>query len=255
MNPLIAPMVAARNRKGVRKAASTGMKLSMLVGAPCAAGLFVLGAPIMAMLYHEVGESTDYYAISGFIGQILRIGPDNFVSAYTISGGIMQISAIGVLFLSLVQTMTGIVQGMGKQHVPVYFLIAGVVVKISTMLLLMKFTSLDILGAAISTVLCYVVAGIGDTVYTIRKANMRVNYFDTFGKPLLSALIMGVCVFFAYKLIYRMGHPTIAVLGGICVGVAVYAACLWLLHAFNKNDMEFIPGGKKIAKLFRVEDR
>lgn len=252
--PAIAPMVAARDRKGVRKAASTGMKLAMLVGAPCAAGLFVLGAPIMAMLYHKVRESTDIYYISGFIKQILSISADNQASVYAVAGGIMQIAAIGVLFLSLVQTMTGIIQGMGKQKVPVYFLVVGGVIKVVSMLVLMKFTSLGVLGAALSTVLCYAVAGIGDTLYTVRRANIKLSYFDTFGKPVLSSLIMGVFVYFAYKIIYKMGHPTLATLGGICVGVVVYAVCLWLLRAFNKNDMDFIPGGRRIAKLFRVKE-
>lgn len=250
--PAIAPMVAARDRKGVRKASATGMKLAMLVGAPCAAGLFVLGAPIMALLYHKVGESTDVYYISGFIKQILSIGPNSEVSIYAVAGGIMQIAAIGVLFLSLVQTMTGIIQGMGHQRVPVYFLIIGGALKVISMLVLMKFTSLGVLGAALSTVLCYMVAGIGDTIYTVKKANMRLNLFDTFGKPVLSSLIMGVCVYFAYRVIYSMGHPTLATLGSICVGVVVYAACLWLLRAFNKNDLDFIPGGRRVAKLFRV---
>lgn len=251
--PAIAPMVAARDRRGVRKAASTGMKLAMLVGAPCAAGLFVLGAPIMAMLYHKVRESTDVYYVSGFMKQILNIGPQSQASVYAIAGGIMQVAAIGVLFLSLVQTMTGIIQGMGKQRVPVYFLIAGGVVKVLAMLLLMRFTRLGVLGAALSTVLCYAVAGIGDTWYTVRRANISVDLFDLFGKPILSSLVMGVCVFFSYKAIYAMGHPTIATLGSIVVGVIVYAACLWLLRAFNKNDLEFIPGGRRLAKLFRVE--
>ena len=252
--PAIAPMVAARNRTGVRKAASTGMKLAMLVGAPCAAGLFVLGAPIMAMLYHEVAASTEVYSIGGFIGRIIKIGPENPVSAYTLSGGIMQISAIGVLFLSLVQTMTGIIQGMGKQRVPVFFLVIGVILKIVSMILLMKYTSLGIIGAAISTVLCYMLAGIGDTVFTVKRARIDLNFFDTFGKPLISAALMGVCVYLTYNAIYKLGHPTIATFGGVCVGVVVYIACLWVLRAFNKDDMGFMPGGRRLAKIFRVND-
>ena len=148
--------------------------------------------------------------------------------------------------------MTGIIQGMSKQRVPVFFLIIGVIVKIVSMIILMKHTNLGVIGAAISTVLCYVVAGVGDTAYAIRKANIKVNYFDTFGKPILSSLVMGVCVFFAYGIIYKTGHPTLATLGSICIGVVVYIACLWLLRAFNENDLDFIPGGKKLAKLFRV---
>ena len=253
--PAIAPMQAARDRRGIRKVGATGMKLAMIIGAPCAVGLFVLGAPVMAMLYHKVGASVGEngkYVISGFIGQILSMKPGQEVSIYTLAGGIMQISAIGVLFLSLVQTLTGVIQGMGRQKVPVYFLIAGGIVKVVSMVVLMKYTRLGVLGAAISTVLCYVVAGLGDTIYTINHTDMRVNWFDTFLKPVISALVMGAAVYIAYNLIYKMGHPTIATLGSVVIGVGVYCVCLWLLRAFNKDDLSFMPGSRKLAKLFRV---
>lgn len=253
--PAIAPMTAARDRRGIRKVGATGMKLAMLIGAPCAVGLFVLGAPIMAMLYTKVGRSVGEhgkYLISGFIPQILSMKPGSEVSIYTLAGGIMQISAIGVLFLSLVQTLTGVIQGMGRQKVPVYFLLAGGIVKVVSMIVLMH-TRLGVLGAAISTVLCYIVAGIGDTVYTINHANMNIRWFDIFGKPLLSSLVMGVVVYFAYNLIYKLGHPTIATLGSVVVGVAVYTACLWVLRALNKDDMSFMPASGKLAKLFRIK--
>ena len=254
--PAIAPMRAARDRRGIRKVGTTGLKLAMLIGAPCAAGLFVLGAPIMALLYTKVrasvGEHGTYY-ITGFISQIIKMSPENEVSIYAIAGGIMQISAIGVLFLSLVQTLTGVIQGMGKQNVPVLFLLAGGVVKVLSMIILMKYTQLGVLGAAISTVLCYIVAGVGDTVYMVSHADIKLDYFDVFGKPVLSALIMGVCVFFVYGVIYKMGHPTIATMGSVIVGVAVYAACLLALRAFNKDDLSFMPGSRKLAKIFRVK--
>lgn len=250
--PAIAPMRAARDRRGIRKVGTTGLKLAMLIGAPCAVGLFLIGAPVMALLYTKVRASTDYWAIKGFIPQILAMAPGKEVSVYTLAGGIMQISAIGVLFLSLVQTLTGVIQGIGKQNVPVMFLLAGGIVKVVSMVVLMKFTKLGILGAAISTVLCYVVAGIGDTAYVIGHADIKLDWIDVFVKPLGSALVMGVFVYLVYNLVYKMGHPTAAVFAALFAGVAVYAACLWIVKAFNKDDLSFMPARRKLAKIFRI---
>lgn len=250
--PAIAPMRAARDRRGIRKVGTTGLKLAMLIGAPCAVGLFLIGAPVMALLYTKVRASTDYWAIKGFIPQILAMAPGKEVSVYTLAGGIMQISAIGVLFLSLVQTLTGVIQGMGKQNVPVMFLLAGGIVKVVSMVVLMKFTKLGILGAAISTVLCYIVAGIGDTAYVIGHADIKLDWIDVFVKPLGSALVMGVFVYLVYNLVYKMGHPTAAVFAALFAGVAVYAACLWIVKAFNKDDLSFMPARRKLAKIFRI---
>lgn len=250
--PAIAPMRAARDRRGIRKVGTTGLKLAMLIGAPCAVGLFLIGAPVMALLYTKVRASTDYWAIKGFIPQILAMAPGKEVSVYTLAGGIMQISAIGVLFLSLVQTLTGVIQGIGKQNVPVMFLLAGGIVKVVSMVVLMKFTKLGILGAAISTVLCYVVAGIGDTAYVIGHADIKLDWIDVFVKPLGSALVMGLFVYLVYNLVYKMGHPTAAVFAALFAGVAVYAACLWIVKAFNKDDLSFMPARRKLAKIFRI---
>ena len=241
-----------RDRRGIRKVGTTGLKLAMLIGAPCAVGLFLIGAPVMALLYTKVRASTDYWAIKGFIPQILAMAPGKEVSVYTLAGGIMQISAIGVLFLSLVQTLTGVIQGMGKQNVPVMFLLAGGIVKVVSMVVLMKFTKLGILGAAISTVLCYVVAGIGDTAYVIGHADIKLDWIDVFVKPLGSALVMGLFVYLVYNLVYKMGHPTAAVFAALFAGVAVYAACLWIVKAFNKDDLSFMPARRKLAKIFRI---
>lgn len=254
--PAIAPMRAARDRRGMRKIGTTGTKLAMIIGAPCAVGLFILGAPIMAMLYSKVGASVGEhgkYVISGFIPQIIRMKPGAEVTIYTLAGGIMQISAIGVLFLSMVQTLTGVIQGMGKQQVPVYFLIAGGILKVLSMIFLMRFTGLGVLGAAISTVLCYLVAGTGDLIYMLGHADIRLDYFDVFGKPLIASAVMGAVVFAAYNLIYKLGHPTIATLGSVAIGVIVYAAGLWVLRAFNKDDLSYMPASGKLAKVFRVK--
>ncbi|MBO4384791.1 MAG: polysaccharide biosynthesis protein [Clostridia bacterium] len=254
--PAIAPMKAANDKVGIRKVGTTGMKLAMIIGAPCAVGLFVLGAPIMAMLYTNVAKSVgpnETYFLSGFLARIINIKPGAEVSRYVLAGGIMQIAAIGVLFLSLVQTMTGVIQGMGKQNVPVAFLIAGGAVKVASMILLMRFTDLGILGAAISTVLCYLVAGIGDAAYMIKHAEIKLNWFDTIAKPLLAALIMGVIVYFAYGLLYKLGHPRITAIVSIFIGAAVYIGLLWLFRIFNKDDIGFMPGSRKLAKFFKVK--
>ena len=166
---------------------------------------------------------------------------------------VMCFASIGVLFLSLVQTLTGIIQGIGKPRVPVYFLAAGGVVKVVSMILLMRFTNLGILGAAISTVLCYAIAGIGDTVYVIRKTGMFLSYSDTFFKPIFSSFFMGFAVYFVYQLIARLGHPTFGTLVAVVVGVAVYLVSMILMRPFSASDLEFLPKSRVIAKLFKVK--
>lgn len=229
--PAISQAVTRKEKRIVNAASRTGIKLAMFIGAPCAAGLFILGGPIMSLLYSAV-----------------RNNQDRFIQAQQV----MYIAAIGVLFLSLVQTLTGIIQGLGKPRVPVYFLALGGIVKVVSMVILMQFTSMGILGAALSTVLCYAVAGIADTVYVIRKTRMNISYTDTFAKPLFSSIVMGFAVFAVYTLGSKLGHPTLATLASLCVGVAVYGGLMILLRPFSNSDLEFLPKKELFRRIFRV---
>lgn len=229
--PAISQAVTRKEKRIVNAASRTGIKLAMFIGAPCAAGLFILGGPIMSLLYSAV-----------------RNNQDRFIQAQQV----MYIAAVGVLFLSLVQTLTGIIQGLGKPRVPVYFLALGGIVKVVSMVILMQFTSMGILGAALSTVLCYAVAGIADTVYVIRKTRMNISYTDTFAKPLFSSIIMGFAVFAVYTLGSKLGHPTLATLASLCVGVAVYGGLMILLRPFSNSDLEFLPKKDLFRRIFRV---
>ncbi len=229
--PAISQAAARKEKRVVNAASRTGIKLAMFIGAPCAAGLFILGGPIMSLLYSAV-----------------RNNQDRFIQAQQV----MYIAAVGVLFLSLVQTLTGIIQGLGKPRIPVYFLALGGIVKVVSMLVLMQFTSMGILGAALSTVLCYAVAGIADTVYVIRKTRMNISYTDTFAKPLFSSIVMGFAVFAVYTLGSKLGHPTFATLASLCVGVAVYGWLMILLRPFSNSDLEFLPKKDLFRRIFRV---
>lgn len=224
--PAISASMARRDYKAVKRAARTGMKLALLIGTPCAAGLFVLAKPIIGMLFRHLTEE-----------QLL------------LAADLMHTAAIGVIFLSLVQTMTGVLQGMGKANVPVFNLIFGGILKVVTMLILTRIPSINIQGAAVSTVVCYAAAGILDTIYTVRKTGMRLNLWDVFGKPLFSSGVMGVTVYLVHSALAKTGHETIATLAAVLIGVCVYAVLLIVLKAFSEEDLKLIPGGSRLKKL------
>ena len=224
--PAISSRMTTRDAKGVIAASRMGMKLALIIGAPCAVGLFVLGRQIIAMLYSGLSEAQ------------LNLAQD-----------LMRTSSIGVLFLSLVQTMTGVIQGMGRPRVPVLNLIFGGILKVASMLILMNVKSVNIQGAAVSTVVCYAAAGILDTIYVLRKTGMRVNLWDVFIKPVFSSIIMGFIVALCYKLLSGSGHTVIATLASVAAGGAVYLLLAVVLKMFSPADLEFMPGGAKIRKL------
>lgn len=224
--PAISVRVTAKNRRGVREASLTGLKLALIVGAPCAAGLFVLGGPVIDLLFTKLNQE-----------QVL------------LAGDIMRTASIGILFLSLVQTMTGIIQGMGRPMVSVINLVFGGVLKVVTMLILMRIPNINIQGASISTVVCYAAAGILDTLYVIRRTGMKIHIGDVFIKPLFSSVVMGVGASLVYNLLHQAGHNALATLFGVGAGAVIYIAFVFIFKMLSPEELSYIPGGKRLTRL------
>ena len=225
--PAISAAVTRRDKGAVRGVSCMGLKLALIIGLPCAIGLFVLAAPILSLLYPNLTEAE-----------------------LSLAADLMHTSSIGVIFLSMVQTMTGVLQGMGKQNVPVFNLFIGFLLKVVTLIVLMNIPSVNIQGAAVSTVVCYAFAGIADTIYAARRARLKLPLLDVFGKPLLASLAMGVTVHFAHAALLKSSHETVATLGAVCIGVGIYAALACLFKVFSYDELALIPGGVKLRRLF-----
>ncbi len=224
--PAISAARTAKDQKAIHTVSAMGIKLAMFIGIPCAVGLFALAAPAIDLLY--------------------KIDDQRLA----IASALMRTSAIGVIFLSLVQTLTGILQGAGKQHIPVINLFIGGVVKVVLMLTLMRNPAIEIQGAAISTTACYIVAGVLDAIYLIRFTKLKLNVLDTFIKPTVAALVMGGAAYFSYGFIFgKIASNTIATAGAILIGVVLYLAGVLWMRMFSEEDLTFIPGGSILAKL------
>ena len=224
--PAISAKNAMRDREGVKATARLGLKLALIIGIPCAVGLFVLAQPIIHMLYPKLTEAE------------LALATD-----------LMHTASMGVIFLSMVQSMTGVVQGLGKPQIPVFNLFIGFVLKVITMLILMNIPSVNIQGAAISTVVCYAYAGVADTIYMMRRTKCPVKLYDTFIKPVAASVAMGLTVHYTYAFLSGRGHGTLATLSAVAAGVAVYGILVILLKMLDANELSFIPGGSKLRRI------
>ena len=62
---------------------------------------------------------------------------------------------------------------------------------------------------------------------------------------------MGLVVYFVYRGLYIiLKRNTICVLAAILVGVVVYFICMILFKAIDVDELNRIPKGRKIVKLF-----
>jgi stage V sporulation protein B len=165
------------------------------------------------------------------------------------AGNLLAIMGAGVFFLTILQTMTGILQGLGKTYIPVVNLFIGIAVKIAISLIFIRIPEINIAGAYIGTAACYGVAALLDVAFVIKHARARLKFMDNLIKPLISAAAMGGVLYLVMpkKPLAEYSQPlTIAL---VALAIVVYVFFIFFSGALTKDDMEYIPGGGRVTSL------
>ncbi len=229
--PSISASKARDDLMGIARKSGIGLKLSLLIGLPCAAGLYLMSTPIIHLLF-------------------FKLHGDNLL----IAGNLLAIMAIAVLFLTILQTMTGILQGLGKTYLPVINLFIGIGVKILISIFLIRIPQINIQGAAYGTVACYAIAALLDVACVIKYAKARPKIVQDILKPILATACMGMVVYLIMPQVASGEYSRFVTIGVILIAIVAYAFFTFLLGVIHKEEMEYLPGGKRItAALVRLK--
>ena len=223
--PVITDAYKRDDRVFIKHNSVLGLRYAFILMLPCAAGLIVLAEPVMKLLY-----------------------PSQIESAIAASG-CLQIYAVGMVFLASIQAMTGILQGIAKQIVPVLNLLVGAVVKIIVTYLLTGVEVINVKGAAIGTACAYLVAAVLNYLAMKKFTGSEINFRLTILKPLLSSVIMGAFVWLAYKVASASFGNALSTLLSIACGVVIYVIMIFATRTITSADLEAIPKLRKLSKL------
>ena len=160
------------------------------------------------------------------------------------------IMAFGVIFLSTVQTLSGVLQGLGKQMIPVINLFIGAIVKIALTYTLTGIDSINVRGAAIGTVAAYIVASTLNIMAVKKYTGVKFDMMLTFMKPIVSALTMSAFVWGGYRILYGFLGNALSTVIAILIGAVVYAAMLFMTKAITNEEIKMLPKGNKLIKVF-----
>ncbi len=227
--PSVARVHARRNKKGVHATASTALRLTALIGFPCAVGICVMAEPIIKVLYSNLAQWEIPLAVT-----------------------CLRVMSMTLLVLPLIHSATAVLQGLGKQNFPVISLALGAfLIKIPFTVILVKNPAFHIYGAAASSVLIYAFAAILDIVCVMFFARLRVDIVGTFVKPAVSSVAMGICALAVYMLALKITSSQLVSMGlGVIAGVAVYCVMVLITKMITKDDLKYVPKGDLIASKF-----
>lgn len=218
---------SARKRFGeIRGITASGIRITLLIGLPCAFGLFILATPIINLLYY-------------------KNTPETIIS----TGNILSILSFGVIFLTLVQSLTAILQGLGKPFISVKNLFIGAVAKVFLTYTLTGIDWINIKGAAFSTVVAYLIAAVLDLIDVKKYTKTNLSTKDIFIKPLLSTLGMTLAAKVVFSGASNIVGDRIATVISIAIAAVVYGVLLLATRTLTYDDFNLLPKGDKIANI------
>ena len=222
--PSISEAYATGNKAKARKDTKSAIKVTLFIVLPAAFGLAALATPIMHLLYPKEPAS---------IGTILLV------------------LTPCVVFLGLMQTMNGILQGMGKPMIPVIALCVGMVTKIVISYTLTVIPEVNVLGSALGTVTAYLVAAIIEIIYVRKAMNIKFSLKEFIIKPLITVITMFIVVKLSYGVLAGIIGGKLATIAAIAIGGLVYVVVLLFIGGIKKEEILTMPKGEKIYKLLK----
>jgi stage V sporulation protein B len=222
--PSISQSYAVGNKAKARKDTKSAIKITLLMVLPAAFGLAALSHPIVNMLYPKEP------ALVGTM--LLALTPC-------------------VVFLGLMQTMNGILQGMGKPMVPVIALSIGMLFKIVISYTLTAIPQINVFGSALGTVTAYLVAAIIEIIYVRKAMNIKFSLKEFIIKPLITVITMFIVVKLSYGVLVGILGGKLATVAAIAIGGLVYVVVLLFIGGIKKEEILTMPKGEKIYKLLK----
>jgi stage V sporulation protein B len=222
--PAIAWTMAKNDVRGASEKAIAAIRLTLIICLPSSIGMAILSEPIILMLF-----------------------PGSSDGAY-----LLFLSSFNIVFIGLTQTMSGVLQGMGKPIIPMIGLIAGALAKLSVNYILIPLPGINIKGAVLGTLTCYIVSTL--ICFLGLKLNFRLNLDirNSIIKPMIAAALMGVNTYYSYHYLHVViGNNTGATLISISVSAFVFFASLLIFGAISIKDLSRMPFGNNITRLLK----
>ncbi|MEF9971493.1 MAG: polysaccharide biosynthesis C-terminal domain-containing protein, partial [Oscillospiraceae bacterium] len=121
---------------------------------------------------------------------------------------------------------------------------------------------INIFGAPIGTLICYLVMSGLNLFFVMKKLPERPKLARIFVLPAINCAAMGLVAFIMYPAALRLlgagaepGRMIIIVALAIAIGLAgiVYAVLTIVTQSITIEDMKLLPKGEKLAKLLHIK--
>ncbi len=201
------------------------LKVITLIAFPAGIGVIALAPQIVSLLYSK-GDAV-------------------------IAVNLLRILGGAACFAGMTTPLTNMLQAIGKPAAPVKNIAVGAVIKIVVNFILVGIPSINILGAPIGTILCYMYIAFADIYCLVKYSKVLPNLKTTILKPLLAALLCGAAAFGTNALLSIFIDSRVVTIIAILVAIIVYVLAIAVLKCIDEEDVATLPKGEFLVKIFK----
>lgn len=224
MMPEISSRYITKDYEGANRKINEGVQLTMFLCIPAAVGLSVLAFPIMKLLFPKSSD---------------------------LSGMLLAIGSVSVIFSALSTITNGVLQAIGQAKIPLRNSAISLVLNVITVTLgsyfAPQFGVFNVLLASIVFAVCMCVLN----ALSLKKYLGHKNDFvNGYGKPLLASVGMGLVAWIVYYGMYIFVPIKILCLGvSVILAVLTYMILYVIVTKATKEQMRKLPMGNYMVKV------
>ena len=234
--PVLSAAWATKDTSKAQSAIQSVIKTATLLAVPAGFCMAVLAKPILQIMYLST----------------------NSTATITIAYPFVAIFGFFAIILAVSTPITNMLQAIGRADVPVKSLIVGATIKIVCNYILVGIPEINIKGAPIGTVLCYIYIVSSNLFVLIKETHSHLDWKDCFIKPFVVGALSGGVAYGSYMLFTQIlpaGNVASRFNGSTlsCVIAIILAILIWLIlliafKVMSKSDILMLPKGEKIVK-------
>ena len=222
------PILTSAWTKGKKSAIKSNiesmLKTITLIAFPAGIGIFALAPQIVSLLYSD--ESA------------------------VVAVNLLRVLGIAACFAGMTTPLTNMLQAIGKPSAPVKNIAVGAVIKIVINFILVGIPQINILGAPIGTLCCYLYIAIADIYCLIKYSKVRPNFIPTVIKPFFAALCCGLSAFVVNLALSQfISHQKLVTLASVFFAAVIYVVAIAVLKCISAEDVTTLPKGEKLVKI------
>lgn len=223
--PTISGAIAKNEISTAKRRTEFSILVTILIGLPCTIFMGVFAKQILELLFPNASSGAE----------------------------MLSLSSLAIIFVVLIQTINGALQGLGKVNVPVFAFGIGAIVKLIFNILLLP--GIGVNGAIISSILSHIVSFI--ICFMSLKKNMNISFKISkfIIKPIIATIIMSLVLYVFYLKMYGIISSKILLIVSLLIGIIAYVISIFLLKILSEEEIFMIPYGQKLYKLSKCQKR